>query len=35
MEERESLKAYDEAKNSGDESIPFDQAITEINKTRI
>ena len=33
-EELESIKAYDEAKASGDEAIPLDQAITEIEENR-
>lgn len=32
LEELESIKAYDAAKSSGDEAIPFDQAIKEIQK---
>jgi hypothetical protein len=30
LEELESLRAYDRAKASGDQAIPFDQAIAEI-----
>jgi len=30
LEELESIKAYDEAKASGDEIIPFEQAVKEI-----
>jgi hypothetical protein len=30
LEELESIRAYDAAKASGDEAIPFEQAITEI-----
>ena len=33
VEELESLKAYDAAKASQDEAIPFEQAIEEIEKT--
>jgi hypothetical protein len=32
VEELESIKAYDSAKNSTDKSIPFEQAISEIEK---
>ncbi|MBF0609334.1 MAG: hypothetical protein SFH39_08930 [Candidatus Magnetobacterium sp. LHC-1] len=34
MEELESIRAYDAAKTSGDEAIPLDQAIREIEATR-
>lgn len=34
LEELESIRAYDEAKNSGDESIPFEQAVSEIEQNR-
>jgi hypothetical protein len=34
QEELESIRAYDEAKTSGDKAIPFSQAITEIEGTR-
>jgi hypothetical protein len=34
QEELESIRAYDEAKSSGDEAIPFSQAIKEIEGTR-
>lgn len=34
LEELESIRAYDEAKNSGDESIPFEQAVSEIERNR-
>ncbi|MBS4027354.1 MAG: hypothetical protein KGZ58_01855 [Ignavibacteriales bacterium] len=34
LEELDSLRAYDAAKNSGDEIIPFEQAISEIEKSR-
>lgn len=34
LEELESIRAYDAAKNSGDEAIPFDQAIGEIEQGR-
>lgn len=33
-EELESIRAYDKAKASGDEIIPFKQAVTEIELTR-
>ena len=32
LEELESIRAYDAAKTSGDEAIPFEQAIAEIDK---
>ena len=32
LEELESIRAYDAAKASGDEVIPFEQAIAEIEK---
>ena len=34
LEELESLRAYDAAKSSGDEAIPLDQALAEIEKHR-
>ena len=34
LEELESLKAYDAAKSSGDEAIPIDQALAEIEERR-
>lgn len=34
IEELESINAYDEAKASNDEVIPFDQAIMEIESQR-
>ncbi len=34
LEELESIRAYDEAKASKDEIIPFDQAIREIERDR-
>jgi hypothetical protein len=34
QEELESIRAFDEAKASGDEAIPLSQAITEIEGTR-
>ena len=34
LEELESIRAYDAAKNSGDEAIPFDQAVREIEQDR-
>ena len=33
LEELDSLKAYDAAKASQDEAVPFEQAIPEIEKT--
>jgi hypothetical protein len=30
QEELESIRAYDEAKSSGDEAVPFSQAVKEI-----
>lgn len=32
LEELETLRAYDAAKASGDESIPFEQAVNEIER---
>ena len=34
LEEFESMKAYDRAKASGDEAIPFEQATDEIERER-
>ena len=34
LEELESIRAYDAAKESGDEAIPFEQAIKEIEDKR-
>jgi len=34
LEELESIRAYDEAKASGDELIPFEQAVQEIESQR-
>jgi PHD/YefM family antitoxin component YafN of YafNO toxin-antitoxin module len=34
LEEVESIRAYDEAKASKDEAIPFDQATDEIERQR-
>lgn len=34
QEELESIRAYDEAKSSGDEAIPFAQAVQEIEGAR-
>jgi hypothetical protein len=34
LEELESIRAYDAAKASGDEAIPFEQAISEIEQNR-
>ncbi len=33
-EELEAIRAYDAAKASGDEAIPFEQAVTEIERNR-
>ena len=34
QEELESIRAYDEAKSSGDEAVPFRQAVEEIEGAR-
>ena len=34
LEELESIRAYDAAKASGDESVPFEKAVTEIEQNR-
>jgi hypothetical protein len=34
LEELESIRAYDAAKASGDEAMPFEQAVAEIEQTR-
>ena len=34
LEELESIRAYDAAKASGDEAIPFEQAVAEIENRR-
>jgi hypothetical protein len=34
LEELESIRAYDAAKASRDEAIPFEQAVAEIDKRR-
>jgi len=34
LEELESIRAYDAAKASGDEAIPFEQALQEIQRSR-
>jgi PHD/YefM family antitoxin component YafN of YafNO toxin-antitoxin module len=34
LEELESIRAFDAAKASGDEAIPFEEAVAEIEKTR-
>ena len=34
LEELESIRAYDAAKNSGDEVIPFEEAVREIERDR-
>ena len=33
-EELDQIRAYDQAKDSGDEKIPFDQAVREIEQER-
>ena len=35
LEELESIRAYDAAKASGDEAIPLEQAVAEIEKGRL
>jgi hypothetical protein len=34
LEELAAIRAYDAAKASGDEAIPFEQAVEEIERTR-
>jgi hypothetical protein len=34
LEELESIRAYDAAKASGDEAVPFTQAVAEIERDR-
>lgn len=34
LEELESIRAFDEAKASGEEAIPFEQAVEEIQRAR-
>jgi len=34
VEELDAIRAYDAAKNSPDEAIPFEQAVLEIEKSR-
>jgi hypothetical protein len=34
LEELESIRAYDDAKAAGDEAIPFDLAVREIESSR-
>ena len=34
LEELEAIRAYDAAKASGDEAIPFEQAVAEIEQNR-
>jgi hypothetical protein len=34
LEELESIRAYDEAKASGEKAIPFEQALVEIERQR-
>ncbi len=34
LEELESIRAFDAAKSSGDEAVPFEQAVDEIEKQR-
>jgi PHD/YefM family antitoxin component YafN of YafNO toxin-antitoxin module len=33
-EELEAIRAYDAAKAAGDEAVPFEQAVTEIERSR-
>jgi hypothetical protein len=35
LEELEAVRAFDEAKASDDEAIPFEQAIAEIERSRL
>lgn len=34
LEELEAIRAYDAAKNSDDEAVPFDEAVREIERNR-
>lgn len=34
LEELEAIRAYDAAKASGDEAVPFEQAVREIEKSK-
>ena len=34
LEELEAIRAYDEAKASNDEAVPFEQAVAEVEKHR-
>lgn len=34
LEELQSIRAYDAAKASGDEAVPFEQAVAEIERRR-
>jgi hypothetical protein len=34
LEELASIRAYDAAKSSGDEAVPFEQALQEIQRSR-
>ena len=34
LEELESIRAFDEAKSSNDEAVPFDEALKEIEERR-
>jgi len=34
LEELEAIRAYDAAKTSGDETLPLEQALAEIDKDR-
>ncbi len=34
LEEVDAIRAYDEAKSSGDESVPFEDAVREIERNR-
>ncbi|MDA2934073.1 hypothetical protein MYX82_06990 [Acidobacteria bacterium AH-259-D05] len=34
LEELETIRAYDRAKSSGDEAVPFEEAVAEIEPSR-
>lgn len=34
LEELEAIRAYDAAKNSGDQAVPFEQAVRELEQER-
>ncbi|HEY0081387.1 MAG TPA: hypothetical protein VGB61_01250 [Pyrinomonadaceae bacterium] len=34
LEELDAIRAYDEARASGDEAVPFDEAVAEIEQRR-